>query len=72
MMKDEYDFSQGIRNPYAEQLKAKKVVTIRLDDDAVDYFKALSKEVGIPYQTLINSYLKDCAINHRKLNMIWR
>lgn len=71
-MKDEYDFSNAIRNPYAKNLKTKKVVTIRIDDDAVDYFKKLSTELGIPYQTLINSFLKDCAINHRKPNLSWQ
>lgn len=71
-MKDEYDFSNAIRNPYAKNLKTKKVVTIRIDDDTVDYFKKLSTELGIPYQTLINSFLKDCAINHRKPNLSWQ
>lgn len=71
-MKDEYDFSNAIRNPYAKNLKTKKVVTIRIDDDAVDYFKKLSTELGIPYQTLINLFLKDCAINHRKPNLSWQ
>lgn len=71
-MKDEYDFSNAIRNPYAKNLTTKKVVTIRIDDDAVDYFKKLSTELGIPYQTLINSFLKDCAINHRKPNLSWQ
>nr|WP_314738829.1 BrnA antitoxin family protein [uncultured Haemophilus sp.] len=68
-MRDEYDFSNAMRNPYATKLKAKKVITIRIDDETVDYFKTLSAETGIPYQTLINSYLKDCAANHRKPNM---
>lgn len=71
-MKDEYHFSNAIRNPYAKNLKTKKVVTIRIDDDAVDYFKKLSTELGIPYQTLINLFLKDCAINHRKPNLSWQ
>lgn len=70
-MRDEYDFSNAMRNPYAAKLKAKKVITIRIDDETVDYFKTLSAETGIPYQTLINSYLKDCATNHRKPNMSW-
>jgi hypothetical protein len=58
-MRDEYDFSKARKNPYATQLK--KSITIRLDEELVDYFKAISEEIGIPYQTLINLYLRDCA-----------
>ncbi|WP_254431535.1 BrnA antitoxin family protein [Avibacterium paragallinarum] len=57
-MKNEYDFSQGIKNPYARNLKEKKVITIRIEDDTIDYFKGLSNDTGLPYQTLINLYLK--------------
>ncbi len=69
-MRDEYDFSKARKNPYATQLK--KSVTIRLDEDSVSYFKAISEEIGIPYQTLINLYLRDCATSHRKLNLNWK
>lgn len=69
-MRKEYDFSKAKKNPYASQLK--KSVTIRLDEQAIDYFKGISEEVGIPYQSLINLYLRDCAASHRKLNMSWR
>lgn len=69
-MRDEYDFSSGRKNPYAAILKQQ--VTIRLDTDTVDYFKAQSKDVGIPYQTLINLYLRDCAVNGRQLHMTWQ
>lgn len=69
-MRDEYDFSKARKNPYATQLK--KSITIRLDEESVDYFKAISEEIGIPYQTLINLYLRDCAISHRKLNLRWK
>ena len=69
-MRDEYDFSKARKNPYSTQLK--KSITIRLDEDSVDYFKAISEEVGIPYQTLINLYLRDCATSHRKLNLNWK
>ncbi len=58
-MREEYDFSQSVPNPYAKKLK--KQVTIRLEGDVVDYFKELSEETEIPYQTLINLYLKDCV-----------
>ena len=69
-MREEYDFSQGEKNHYAKKLK--KQMTIRIDEDVIDYFKALSDEMGIPYQSLINLYLKDCAANQRKLSMSWR
>ena len=69
-MRDEYDFSKARKNPYATQLK--KSITIRLDEDSVAYFKGISEEVGIPYQTLINLYLRDCATSHRKLNLNWK
>ena len=58
-MKEHYDFSKARRNPYAKRLK--RQVTIRLDQDTIGYFKGLSTETGIPYQTLINLYLRDCA-----------
>lgn len=63
-MKDEYDFSGGVRNPYAAQLK--KQTTINLSNEAVVYFKKLATEYGVPYQTLINLYLMDCVKNQRK------
>jgi len=69
-MRDEYDFSKARKNPYATQLK--KSITMRLDEDSVAYFKGISEEVGIPYQTLINLYLRDCASSHRKLNLHWK
>ncbi len=69
-MKKEYDFSNARKNPYASQLK--KQITIRLDEDAITYFKGISDQVGIPYQSLINLYLRDCAASHRKLNLRWK
>ena len=68
-MKKEYDFSKAKKNPYANDLK--KQVTIRLDADTIEYFKSLSKKNDIPYQTLINLYLRECAHKHRKLSMVW-
>jgi uncharacterized protein (DUF4415 family) len=68
-MKKEYDFSKAKRNPYIHDLK--KQVTIRLDADTISYFKNLSEDNGIPYQTLINLYLRDCAQKHKKLNVEW-
>ena len=69
-MRDEYDFSEGIKNPYAKPPKA--TVTIRLDKATVDYFKDLSEQVHIPYQTLINSYLADCAAKKMKPDVTWK
>jgi predicted DNA binding CopG/RHH family protein len=69
-MRREYDFSKGRRNPYGERLK--QSVTIRLDAAAVTYFKRLAAELEIPYQTLINLYLRDCAASGRKLDMKWK
>jgi predicted DNA binding CopG/RHH family protein len=70
-MRDHYDFSKmkGKKNPYIKYLK--QPVTMRLDTESVDYFKNMSEESGIPYQTLINLYLRDCALNHRKLKIQW-
>lgn len=69
-MREEYDFSNAKKNPCASQLK--KQITIRLDEDAINYFKKISEEVGIPYQSLINLYLRDCAATQRKLNLSWQ
>ena len=69
-MRDQYDFSKARKNPYAVQLK--KPITIRLDEDSITYFKTISEEVGIPYQSLINLYLRDCATTNRKLNLRWK
>jgi uncharacterized protein (DUF4415 family) len=68
-MKKEYDFSKARRNPYAKLLK--RQVTIRLDQATIAYFKKLSEEAEIPYQTLINLYLRDCASSKRRLAMSW-
>jgi uncharacterized protein (DUF4415 family) len=69
-MRKEYDFSKARKNPYAAQLK--RPVTIRLDESSVEYFKGISEEVGIPYQSLINLYLRECAASHRKLELSWK
>ena len=69
-MRKEYDFSAARKNPYAAQLK--KQITIRLDEESISYFKAISENVGVPYQSLINLYLRDCAASHRKLNLNWK
>jgi len=71
-MREHYDFSKmkGKKNPYIKFLK--QPVTMRLDRDSVDYFKSLAGESGIPYQTLINLYLRDCAAKERELDMQWK
>ena len=69
-MKSEYDFSKARRNPYAARLK--RQVTIRLDEVTIGYFKSLAQESGIPYQTLINLYLRECAQSKKKLAMKWQ
>jgi len=68
-MKQNYDFSKARRNPYAKRLK--KPITIRLDESTIEYFRELAEELDIPYQTLINLYLRDCASSQRKLRMKW-
>ncbi len=69
-MRKEYDFSKAKRNPYAGLLK--RQVTIRLDEGTIGYFKDLARQIGIPYQTLINLYLRDCAASRRKLALEWK
>jgi uncharacterized protein (DUF4415 family) len=71
-MKKEYDFSQmrSRRNPYASKLK--KQVTIRMGEDVISYFKSMADETGIPYQSLINLYLRDCVAHDRKPDLRWR
>ena len=70
-MRAHYDFSKmkGEKNPYVRQLK--QPVTIRLDRDSVAYFKAMAGELGMPYQNLINLYIRDCAVNRKKLKLKW-
>jgi len=69
-MRKHYDFSKSEPNPYAQRLK--KQITIRLDEDTIAYFKELAEEKGIPYQSLINLYLRDCAQSHRDLKLAWQ
>jgi predicted DNA binding CopG/RHH family protein len=68
-MREQYDFSDSKPNPYAKRLK--KQITIRLDDETVSYFKEMADSKGIPYQSLINLYLRDCAISHREIEISW-
>jgi predicted DNA binding CopG/RHH family protein len=68
-MRDEYDFSKGLKNPYTKQ--AKTTVTIRMDKATLEYFKNLAEQLNLPYQTLINSYLSECAANKKKPELVW-
>ena len=69
-MRDDYDFSNGIKNPYADKLK--KQITIRLDDEVINYFKNMAEETGMSYQNIINYYLKDCVKEKRHLEVVFR
>ena len=69
-MLEEYDFSNARKNPYAKKLKQQ--ITINLDSSTIDYFKNQAQESGIPYQTLINLYLRDCVIHKRELVISWQ
>jgi uncharacterized protein (DUF4415 family) len=70
-MKPEYDLStmKSRKNPYASKLK--KSVTMRLGEDVIAYFKGMAEESGVPYQSLINLYLRDCVANHKKIDINW-
>lgn len=68
-MRNRYDFSAGKKNPYAARLKQQ--VTMRVDTGTIDYFKALAKTTGIPYQTLMNLYLRECAAAQKRLEIEW-
>ena len=66
-MRENYDFSNSIPNPYAKRLK--KQVTIRIDEETINYFKSMADEEGVSYQSLINLYLRDCAQSRRSLKL---
>lgn len=68
-MRKEYDFSKSKKNPYAKLLK--RQITIRIEDETIDYFKNLATESGIPYQNLINMFLRDCALAQKKPVVKW-
>lgn len=68
-MRKEYDFSTSRKNPYAQRLR--KPVTLRLDVQSVEYFKAMAADLGMPYQNLINLFLRDCAAEGRRPQLQW-
>ena len=69
-MRSDYDFSKARRNPYAARLK--RQITTRLDQETIKYFKMVSRDMGVPYQTLINLYLRECAAAGKRLSLKWR
>lgn len=68
-MKKEYDFSNSVKNPYIKKLK--KQISIRIENDTIEYFKQLALQTGIPYQNLMNMYLRECADKNMKPNIRW-
>jgi len=70
-MRAEYDLSKmkSRKNPYASKLK--KSVTMRLSEDVISYFKMMAEEAGVPYQSLINLYLRDCVMQHKQVQIVW-
>ncbi len=68
-MRKEYDFSKSVKNPYAK--KVKKQISIKIEEDTIEYFKKLSLKIGIPYQNLMNSYLTECANKHLEPKLEW-
>ena len=68
-MKKEYDFSKSVKNPYTKKLK--RQISIRIENETVEYFKELASEIDIPYQNLMNMYLRECAEQSKKPNIHW-
>ena len=69
-MKKEYNFSKSMKNPYTKKLK--KQISIRIEKETVEYFKKLASEIDIPYQNLMNMYLRECAEQNKKPNIHWQ
>ena len=69
-MEKNYDFSKSIKNPYTKKLK--KQITIRLEKNTLEYFKSIASEIDIPYQKLINLFLRNCAENNQKPEISWK
>ncbi len=68
-MRKEYNFENSVSNPYT---KTKKAITIRLEPQAIAYFKEMSVELGLPYQTLINMFLTQCALEQKRPKLVWQ
>ena len=69
-MKKNYDFSKGVKNPYAKRLK--RELTIKLDQETISYFQSMAEDLAIPYQTLMNMYLRECADSRKRLRLHWK
>jgi antitoxin component of RelBE/YafQ-DinJ toxin-antitoxin module len=69
-MRSEYDFSRSVPNPYVNKLK--KQISIRIDNDTIEYFKTLAAQTAIPYQSLINLFLAECASKELKPSVLWQ
>ena len=69
-MKKNYDFSKAVKNPYAKRLK--RQLTIKLDEETIAYFQNMAEDLAIPYQTLINMYLRECADSGKRLRLHWK
>ena len=69
-MRREYDFTKARANPYARRLK--RPITLRLEEETIAYFKRLAQQMELPYQSLINLYLRDCAATGRRLRLVWK
>ena len=69
-MRKEYDFSKAKLNPYVKKLR--KQISIRIDMDTINFFKKQAEETGIAYQNLMNLYLSDCALNSKRINIMWK
>ena len=68
-MRKEYDFSASAKNPYAK--KVKKQISLNIEVETIEYFKSIAAKTGMPYQTLINSFLTGCAIRHAEPKISW-
>ena len=70
-MREEYDFSNAVKNPYAQKLKAEKQqITMNMNTSTITYFKNMSVKTSIPYQNLINLYLDECVKEKRQLKFV--
>jgi uncharacterized protein (DUF4415 family) len=69
-VKKNYDFSNAVKNPYAKRLK--RQLTLKLDQETIDYFQELANDLSLPYQTLMNMYLRECAISKKRLRLHWK
>ncbi len=69
-MKKNYDFSQAVKNPYAKRLQ--RELTIKLDEETISYFQSMAEDLAIPYRTLMNMYLRECADSRKRLRLHWK